>query len=213
MTVIFVVFLSGEFGYSDEDAGMLYGLWGTIAAAWGVFMSPAVDSTGVKAGLLVGFVTTAISRLILVMTADHMWVYVGVLVVSPIGMGLADPVFLRSLRLYTNDANRSMIFGFYYSCSNLGIAVGAWLRDLVVLTSPPEGVALFNVRLSRNRMVLLIGAAFACFGCGMAALLRTAPAEKQRAGSHSVNGVPEDEALLLSGSPSDAPSVRCTTDG
>ena len=25
MTVIFVVFLSGEFGFADEDAGMLYG--------------------------------------------------------------------------------------------------------------------------------------------------------------------------------------------
>ena len=34
-----------------------------------------------------------------VMTADHLWVYIGVLVVSPIGMGLADPVFLRALSL------------------------------------------------------------------------------------------------------------------
>ena len=51
LSYVLVLYLSEEFGYSDQGAGWLYGFFGMLISLYGVFVGFIIDQLGVKRSL------------------------------------------------------------------------------------------------------------------------------------------------------------------
>jgi len=107
-------FLSSEFGFSDTDAGFLYGLYGACTFV-ALSLGFVVDYLGVKRTIILA----AIIRLfgvVLATTAQH-WsmLLVSITLFLPIADSWAYPVYTIAIKRYTTTAVRPMSYGLYYS--------------------------------------------------------------------------------------------------
>ena len=50
-----IVFASAEYGYSDVEAGEIYGWWGFMSTLWAMVLGPVIDVLGVKRAAILGF--------------------------------------------------------------------------------------------------------------------------------------------------------------
>ena len=53
-SIVLVPFLRDEFGYSDQQAGNLYGVWGFLTSVFGVVCGPVIDYLGIRRALIAG---------------------------------------------------------------------------------------------------------------------------------------------------------------
>eukprot|EP00741_Cyanophora_paradoxa_P013370 tig00020684_g12911.t1 len=129
VSYIFVIYLSDEFGFSDAEAGWIYGLYGTIYAVAAMFMGAVVDNLGVRRSLIMGGLVLTFARLALALTASRTVIYVIVFGVLPVGSSLGIPVMATGIRRYTNDANRAFGYSLFYIAMNFSAFVAGLLVD------------------------------------------------------------------------------------
>jgi dipeptide/tripeptide permease len=48
MSLIYVIYLTDNFGVGDVSAGASYGIWGMLIVLWGVMLGPAIDYLGAQ---------------------------------------------------------------------------------------------------------------------------------------------------------------------
>jgi hypothetical protein len=48
MSLIYVIYLTDNFGVGDVSAGASYGIWGMLIVLWGVVLGPAIDYLGAQ---------------------------------------------------------------------------------------------------------------------------------------------------------------------
>lgn len=157
LSVTLVVWLSAEFGYSDAEAGWIYGLFGVITSALSLTTSALVDFAGVRVALIAGAGVSAISRCALVFVQSRGWLLFHLLFLLPAGVSLGMPVMTVGIKRYTRAADRTAALGLFYAVMNVaalvaGVGVDA-LRETV-----GGGVVLFGRELSVFRVVILAGA-------------------------------------------------------
>ena len=63
LSIIFTLFLSSDFGFSDVEAGTVYGAWGAMTTIMGLLTGVIVDNLGVAKSLRVGFLISLLARI------------------------------------------------------------------------------------------------------------------------------------------------------
>uniref|UniRef100_A0A7S3LHR3 Major facilitator superfamily (MFS) profile domain-containing protein n=1 Tax=Aplanochytrium stocchinoi TaxID=215587 RepID=A0A7S3LHR3_9STRA len=93
---ILTLYLSQDFGLSDVDSGLMYGLYGAMISLYGILFSSQVDKFGVRRSLVLGFLLSAIGRSILaVFHRNNIWlIYLSLFVLLPLSASLGIPVLL-----------------------------------------------------------------------------------------------------------------------
>jgi len=113
-SIIFTLFLSREFGYTDIQAGTLYGAWGALITIYGVLAGWIVDNLGVAHSLRVGFFLSLLSRLLIFWTTSRAVILMNICFLLPFANCLGIPVLSTGIRRYTSKANRSFALGLFY---------------------------------------------------------------------------------------------------
>ena len=54
LSYVLVLYLSEEFGYSDQSAGWVYGFFGMLISIYGVLVGFLIDRLGVRLALMLG---------------------------------------------------------------------------------------------------------------------------------------------------------------
>eukprot|EP00300_Choanocystis_sp_HF-7_P010459 c16958_g1_i2.p3 GENE.c16958_g1_i2~~c16958_g1_i2.p3 ORF type:complete len:285 (+),score=62.97 c16958_g1_i2:2048-2902(+) len=131
ISFILVLFLSSDIGYSDQDAGWIYGVFGMVISVYSIVLGCAVDVLGVRWTLLVGHTLMLISRAIITFTHSREVLLLMLFFVLPMGSAFVGPAMSTSLRRYTNDANRSQAFSLFIVMMNVGGLLAAPTVDII----------------------------------------------------------------------------------
>eukprot|EP00439_Symbiodinium_sp_Y106_P051756 s3186_g6.t3 len=178
MAVLLVLYATDEFGFSDKEAGTLYGWWGILSSLWtglgGMF---AIDAVGSKRMAVFATVAMFVTRAMLVLAESSDTFQLALLVFSPVAEGLLLPVFLVALKRLTSEEERPMAFSLNYAMHN----AGGGIADLVIDAfrswqhlDPSGFSALFGRFSTPTRACFLLSEGALLVSCFLACLL---PAE------------------------------------
>lgn len=132
-SIIFTLFLSGDFGYTDIEAGTIYGAWGALVTIYGLLSGFVVDNLGVSQSLRLGFGLSLVARCMIFITTSR-WVFlVSIGVVLPMGNCLGIPVLTTGIRRYTTEANRGFAFGLFYVVMNVAALLSGPVVDICTI--------------------------------------------------------------------------------
>jgi proton-dependent oligopeptide transporter, POT family len=118
-SLIFTLFLTEEFGYSDTAAGTIYGMWGALITIYGLAAGCWVDRLGVAKSLQIGFCLTLIARVCILFATTRSALLWQVTLILPAGNCLGIPVLTTGIRRYTTESNRGFAFGLFYVVMNI----------------------------------------------------------------------------------------------
>ena len=117
LSIIFTLFLSDDFGYSDLAAGTIYGAWGLMITVYGVLVGWLVDNIGVAYSLRFGFALSLVARVWMFWTTSRSILLLNVLLILPMANSLGIPVL--------TTGKLSFIFNLHYISVERG-----WLEVL-----------------------------------------------------------------------------------
>ena len=117
-SVIMTLFLSEDFGYSDYQAGTIYGVWGALVTLFGLTTGPIIDKLGVATSLRIGFLISFIAKCLIFITSSRVNLLLAIVLLS-YGNCLGIPVLTVGIRRYTNSDNQGFAFGLFYVIMNL----------------------------------------------------------------------------------------------
>lgn len=92
LSQILVIYLHNEFGVSDIEAGMVYGMWGAAITLWGLLVSWINDNLGVRYSLMAGFTISALSSTIVACSTSKILLYVTLFAIYPFGTSMGIPM-------------------------------------------------------------------------------------------------------------------------
>ena len=128
-SLVFTLFLSDDFNFTDVQAGAVYGAWGALITIFGLITGSIIDNWGVAKCLRLGFSISFVSRLTLLLTTSKTVLLACLLLLLPLGNCLGIPVLTVGVRRYTTKANRGFAFGLFYVIMNLGALLAGPLVD------------------------------------------------------------------------------------
>jgi len=159
LSYVLVLYLSEEFGYSDQAAGWVYGFFGMLISLYGVLVGFVIDQLGVKRSLVLGSVLLLIARFIIAWTRSNAVLELMLLVLLPVGEAFGVPVMLVALRRYTNDQNRRQAFSLFYVVMNVGTLLSTPAVDifrLAIADGITVRIAGTDYLFSAYRMLLFV---------------------------------------------------------
>ena len=114
-----IMYLSTEFGFSDEEAGWTYGLTGMMTSFYGFFIGFLIDNLGVQRSLQLGAALSFFSRLLAAVTRSRKVLLLIMYTTMPLGCSLAIPVMTIAIRRYTSsDKQRAVAYNIFYQVMN-----------------------------------------------------------------------------------------------
>lgn len=175
-SIVCTLFLSDDFGYSDMEAGTIYGAWGALITVYGVFGGYVQDNMGVAFSLRVGFMVSLLSRISMFITSSKPIILLNLFVLLPFGTSLGIPVLTTCIRRYTHESNRGFAFGLFYVVMNVAALFSGPVADFctvhyssnstsVMKTSIENMMAKSHLpnettlewKLSGYRLIILVG--------------------------------------------------------
>lgn len=162
-SIIFTLFLSNDFGYSDVEAGTIYGAWGALVTVYGLLTGMAVDNLGVAKSLQIGFCLSLLARVIIFFTTSRYVLLFQVCVTLPLGNCLGIPVLTTGIRRYTTEMARGFAFGLFYVVMNIAALLSGPVVDVLTIwykgeeDEGPEGAAPDGWSLTSYRAIVLTG--------------------------------------------------------
>ncbi|CAB9498795.1 Major Facilitator Superfamily [Seminavis robusta] len=130
LSVIFTLFLTHDFGYSDVQAGTIYGAWGALITIYGLATGFLVDNVGVAVSVRWGFVIQLMARIVIFVTTSRTMLLWSVWCFLPLGNCLGIPVLTIGIRRYTTTHNRGFAFGLFYVVMNIAALFSGPMVDL-----------------------------------------------------------------------------------
>mmetsp|Transcript_2810 Transcript_2810/g.3308 ORF Transcript_2810/g.3308 Transcript_2810/m.3308 type:complete len:505 (+) Transcript_2810:168-1682(+) len=169
-SVIMTLFLSEDFGYSDLQAGTIYGAWGALVTLFGLSSGVIIDKLGVSVSLKLGFLISFIAKCVIFITASRIQLLLGIALLS-FGGCLGIPVLAVGIRRYTTTENRGFAFGLFYVIMNFAALLSGPTVDFCTILYGDaekkdeghndrfleEGQEVPEWHLSGYRLVVLIG--------------------------------------------------------
>jgi POT family proton-dependent oligopeptide transporter len=146
-SLIFTLFLTADFGYSDVLAGTIYGAWGAAVTLFGLLTGVIVDSLGVSTSLRIGFALQLLGKCILFYTTSRTILLLAMCVLS-FGGCLGIPVLSIGIRRYTTKKNRGFAFGLFYVIMNVAALISGPVVDYCTIIVKGESVAVDKNRIS-----------------------------------------------------------------
>jgi proton-dependent oligopeptide transporter, POT family len=138
-SLIFTLFLSADFGYSDVEAGTIYGAWGALITIYGLLAGFIIDNLGVATSLRVGFLLSLLARIFIFCTTSRTVLLWNVCVLLPMGNCLGIPVLTTGIRRYTTAENRGFAFGLFYVVMNVAGLLSGPVVDACTIVYDGEG--------------------------------------------------------------------------
>ena len=137
MSYILLLYLTEEFGMSDLEAGLCYGIMGALISIYGFLVGFAIDNMGVKKSLSIGNVILLAARLVLALTASKIAVFFTLFTILPLGTAFGIPVLQIAVRRYTflsysdgRPGNSKVAFSVFYIMMNVAAAIAAPAVDV-----------------------------------------------------------------------------------
>jgi dipeptide/tripeptide permease len=143
---------TAEYGFSDTQAGGLYGMWGILITVWGFVASWMVDKFGVRTTAIFSTAASVVARAVFTFCRSPTSLVVSTLILSPIGDGTFDPCFNVGLKKTTTDLTRPFAYALAYTVMNLGGAFSDNLTDYIRLVH----------QVRRGAHVLRLGGVLVC---------------------------------------------------
>ncbi len=162
---VLTLWLSSDLGFSDVKAGATIATWSAIMTLITVMVGSLTDALGIRRTFLLGFAVCLLSRTVMALTIEK-WIVLPLgLYLQALGIALMVPVMIAAVKKYSNAAQRSVAFSFYYALMNLGYAVGDWMFDRLRSANGlgEHGswvLPVLGTELSTYRVLILVGAAF-----------------------------------------------------
>uniref|UniRef100_A0A7S2I9T4 Major facilitator superfamily (MFS) profile domain-containing protein n=1 Tax=Helicotheca tamesis TaxID=374047 RepID=A0A7S2I9T4_9STRA len=132
-SIIFTLFLSEDFGFSDVAAGSIYGAWGALVTIYGLISGVIVDNMGVAKSLKIGFCISCASRIAIFATTSKTMLLWNVCLFLPFGNCLGIPVLTTGIRRYTTEQNRGFAFGLFYVIMNVAALLSGPVVDMCTI--------------------------------------------------------------------------------
>lgn len=154
---IAMIYFHDEFGLTDIQAGAVYGAWGAAITIWGLITSFINDNLGVRTALLVGYVITFTSLLVISLTTSLTLLLVFIFIFLPLGNSMGIPMITIGIKRFTNSSNRALAFGLFYSSMNIGAVFAGPVVDFFNVAYE-QGVTIGQYTISGNRMVIFSSA-------------------------------------------------------
>jgi len=181
MSVLLVIYATDEFGFSDKDAGALYGWWGILSSIWTSIASIfAIDNVGSKRTAIFATAAMISTRMVLITARNPETFRLAMLVFSPMAEGILLPVFLVGLKRLTVKEERPMAFSVNYALHNAGGGIADVVIDIFrtwQVKDPMGFVRVFGAYATPTRacLVLTEAALLLCFflACCLPASLTT----------------------------------------
>lgn len=162
-SIILTIFLSQDFGFSDVNAGLVYGAWGALITVFGLLTGFVVDNLGVARSLQIGFALQLLGRIGIFWSNNPTVVTFHILCTLPLGGCLGIPVLTTGIRRYTTESARGFAFGLFYVIMNCAALLSGPIVDLMTLTlnnnnnhqQVQEGTQSW--KLTSSRAIILTG--------------------------------------------------------
>jgi POT family proton-dependent oligopeptide transporter len=140
-SLIFTLFLSDDFGYSDLTAGTLYGVWGALVTAFGLLTGVIVDNLGVSTSLRIGFAIQLAAKILIFITNTRWILLMGMAILS-FGGCLGIPVLTIGIRRYSTEKNRGFCFGLFYVIMNVAALLSGPIVDYCTILFKHTGESI-----------------------------------------------------------------------
>lgn len=179
LTLILTEYLTLEFGLSDLRAGLVYGIFGSLASAYAFPAGVMSDCLGVRWSLFIAGVLNGSGRLVLALTVRRRTAEAMLFTLLPLANGIDWGILSTGVRRYAPQRSRAVAFAVLASFLNLGQLAAGVARDAFLLPggeaaaqargvraegSHPETLTL---RISGYRALLLFGAAVSALELGL----------------------------------------------
>lgn len=128
MLTVSTLYLSETLGYSDTEAGNLWGLTMAVYTAVGVVAGFIGDSLGIKRTLHISVVILVVSRLAMSFTTAKAVVIPSLFLIM-VGTAIMTPILIAATKRYTNPKTQSAGFSLLYLVMNAGGFLGNILLD------------------------------------------------------------------------------------
>lgn len=132
-SIIFTLFLSDDFGYSDIQAGTIYGAWGAMITIYGFCTGFLVDNFGVSKSLKLGYGLSLLARCGIFWTTSRTMLLLHIYGTLPLGSCLGIPVLMTGIRRYTHEQNRGFAFGIFYVVMNIAALISGPIVDILTI--------------------------------------------------------------------------------
>ena len=211
-SIIFTLFLSDDFGYSDIQAGTIYGAWGAMITVYGFCTGFLVDNFGVSKSLKLGYGLSLLARCGIFWTTSRTMLLIHIYGTLPLGSCLGIPVLMTGIRRYTHEQNRGFAFGIFYVVMNVAALISGPIVDILTIwykggdgaenagddeVGKQEGT-IKDWSLSSYRAIILSGIVANAVACLISFTVReikvdtTTPLAISKGNDHEANGHPTE---------------------
>ena len=131
MNTTFVLWLSYDLGYSDQQAGFLVAGWSAAMTLFAVFVGSLTDAIGLRKAILMGLAVTVGARAVMTFTTVKWLALAAGMLPLALGEALGAPVLVAGVRRYSTTAQRSISFALFYAMMNAGFLIANYAFDRV----------------------------------------------------------------------------------
>jgi len=124
------LYLSENLGYSDEKAGMMFGILMGVYTFVGFVAGFIGDSFGIKRTLHLSIVVLVISRVVISLSTDETVVTCALFAIM-VGTAIMTPILVAATKRYTTKETRTAGFNFLYFLWNIGVIIAGPALDFV----------------------------------------------------------------------------------
>lgn len=163
---VLVLYLSREHGFSDVEAGAIYGVGGLSASLFGIVTGRLLDWLDVRRAVVLGALVTGAGMFIVALSYDRTTALLALLIVVPFGASLGFPAIDIGTKRYSSAANRRVAFSVLYSTMNVGAALSGLVLQALRNKYPP-----MTAQYSSERLLILLAACVTCASGLLSALL------------------------------------------
>ncbi|MCX6928962.1 MAG: MFS transporter, partial [Verrucomicrobia bacterium] len=158
-----VLWLSSDFGYSDQQALGLVAAWSFSMTVFTLLVGSLTDAIGLRKTFFLGVWFCLAARAVMVFTSVKWLALAGGLVPLAVGEALGTPVLIAAVRRYSNTRQRSVSFSLFYSIMNVGFLVASFIFDCLRQGLGEHGhlaLPLINTTLTSYRALFLVSLVF-----------------------------------------------------
>lgn len=131
MNVTLVLWLSSDFGFSDQAALRLVLAWSLSMTIVTLLVGSLTDAIGLRKTFFLGVWICVIARAVMAFTTVKWLALACGLFPLAVGEALCTPVLVAAVRKYSNTRQRSVAFSLFYTIMNLGFLVAGYIFDFV----------------------------------------------------------------------------------
>ncbi|HVV00444.1 MAG TPA: MFS transporter [Verrucomicrobiae bacterium] len=154
------LWLSSDFGYSDQQALGIVGIWSLLMTVATVMVGSLADAIGLRRTFFIGVWLCILARGVMAFTNMRVVALAAGLAPLAIGEALGTPVMVAAVRRYSNTRQRSISFSIFYAMMNVGFLIASLLFDSVRNAFGEHGhfhVPLVGSSISTYRTLFLVG--------------------------------------------------------